>query len=414
MERGPELVDVEEPSRRDAIWDGRPARPKAIQAVLNAVWRWRRLLVSIGAVVFAVVIIVAGRSGLSTAPSLPEASVTPTRTLAGKIVDLAVGEKRIYALVDPCVEGRVECPLVLVASVDEGINWQRLPLPPGRRWTTTTTQDWRLAVDGPDDRLAITDEDRRTTYLQAKSGGYESLSYGVGSVVASIPIESRHFAQLCRPPLCASSVVEVVDPSTALHHRLLTQPPLTPRTVATDGFRLWVAGVGAQRRFAIAVSSDGGATWQTTELPQANTDPSLTATVVPTPGKDAFFLLLGYPQDDGSQSLYDVWTVAESAGRHESHRVKPQRALTVKSAVGLDNGMLLLSNGFSAFRLSPSGGVTSPGTPDKPQPTVIQQVMRGAKSQVLGSSIASGAPAIALSSTGDPNDWTVRLINLPR
>lgn len=390
--------------------------------------RHRRVLAAVAAVLALVGGLVAASLTRTAAPGRNSFADGTATVVGGRVVALASGRQQLFALVDPC-PGRAEgCTPILVSSPDEGVHWTRRPLPGGHP-PMTGRSPWTLVVL-PDERPAI--EIGTTLYVGTADGaGYTSRPEHPGPAVGRVPVTPADpgdpaartarlpdgMIRLCPAPACGRPVVRYLEAGTGLLRPLMQQPPLVPRAVAVGGRSIWVAGPEPRSRaYAAAVSPDGGRTWLRIALPEASTDPELTPILRPDPRGDRAYLLFAYPALElGQRPIYDVWTLdspdpGEGRGPGAApRRVSPDSNMSAYDAIVLDNGLLLYSDGGSSATLAPTGVV-------RPQlgvdPVAVGSLRYGKDGHVVGT-VTRDAAAIAVSGSGNPDDWQVRPITLP-
>ncbi|GAB1512457.1 sialidase family protein [Actinophytocola sp. KF-1] len=230
-----------------------------------------------------------------------------------------------YALGSDCPEPEGSCALALFATADGGRTWQRRELPDGdERYSLGD-----VTVLGPERvMLNRVTEQEQWARVVSDDGGRTWHAASAGSPAAPAPIPDGAWLQ----PVCVgddqdaagcrmgvgtvSRDPERVAPAPA-------QPPLIEPVIgrsATEGGRLWAAGVArSSGRWAISVSSDGGRSWQTTQLslpgepgmidPWAvvENDGVMYATLQGSIAKGPFGLLAVYRSTDGGVTWTNTW-----------------------------------------------------------------------------------------------------------
>lgn len=370
--------------------------------------------------VVSVLVAVAGVVAVSRAgvDSLPAAAPTPSPTppsLTGEVLDLAAGQNTVFAVASDCLRS---CRPTLVASDDDGHQWTVLRLP-GATATAPVARSWRLAVSGVEDLLAIEDPAAGTVTVGNADSPFQTRKIVAGEPVVRVPAGRESMTRICARPRCATPILEFLDPRSGRRGPLATQPPIPPRALGIGGAQLWVAGIDPHtRHYALAVSVDDGATWSTVPLPAASTDPALVPRLAPIPELDRTWFLQGYPDGDDHQTSFALWMVPAPARppgvSQPPTRVRPDPAISgLSGVVGLKDGRLVIDG---ATVLS-SDGTEDRATPPDVESSryVLRQPMRGPHLLLVADAVRTdGVASIAVSDTGDPNDWAIRPIVLPR
>jgi hypothetical protein len=383
--------------------------------VLPAGLRRHGRVIAVVAVLVAVAGVVAvsraGVQGLQVAAPTP----SPTPPLTGEVLDLAAGQNTVYAVASDCLRG---CRPTLVASDDDGHRWTVLRLP-GAAVTAPVARSWTLAVSGVEDLLAIEDPAAGTVTVGNANSPFQTRKIVAGDPVARVPADRESMTRICAKPRCATPILEYLEPRSGRRSPLATQPPIPPRALGVGGSQLWVAGIDPHtRHYALAVSVDDGASWSTVPLPKASTDPALVPRLAPVPELDRAYFLQGYPNGEGSQTSYDIWLVPAPVRppgiSEQPKRVRPDPPIPgVSEVVGLKDGRLVIDG---AVVLSPDGTQDRATASDVDSARyVLREPMRGPHLLVVAEAVRTdGAASIAVSGTGDPNDWAIRPIVLPR
>jgi hypothetical protein len=367
--------------------------------------------------VVAVLLAVAGVVAISRAgvTGLPTAAPTPSPPpLIGEILDLAAGQHTIYAVASDCVRG---CRPTLVASDDDGHQWTVLTLP-GATVTAAVARSWTLSVSGVEDLLAIDNPAAGTVTVGNLDSPLQTRKVVAGEPVARVPAGREPMLRICAKPSCRTPTLEYLEPSTGLRRALATQPPFPPAVLGVGGSQLWVAGIDPRtRRYAVAVSFDDGAGWSTVPLPKASTESTLVPRIVPIPERNEAYFLRGYRNGGDTQTSYDIWVVPAPAKPPDvtvpPSRVRPDPKLPgVSGAVGLKDGRLLLDG---PIVLSPDGTQDAAALPDVDSARyLLTQPMRGPHLLFLAEARRlDGFASVAISSTGNVDDWKIRPIVLP-
>jgi hypothetical protein len=391
----------------------RPVRAVPLPALLRRHGRIVAVVAVLVAVAGVVVISRAGVSGLQAAAPTPTPSPRPP--LRGEILGLAAGDDTVYAVASDCARG---CRPTLVASDDDGHAWNALRLP-GAPVTTPVARSWTLAVSGVEDLLAIERPGAGVVLVGSRNTPFQARKIVAGDPVSRVPTGRESMTRICAKPRCATPTLEYLEPRTGRRGPLVTQPPVPPRVLGVGGFQLWVAGIDPlTRHWALAVSVDDGASWRSQPLPEASTDPALVPRLVPVPEQNEAYFLQGYPDGDGVQTSYDIWVVPEPLPPPDPTRlpgrIRPDSPISaVEGVVGLRDGRLVITAGGTIV-LSPDGTVDRPSLSDgEAARYVLQQPMRGPHLLVVAEAVRTdGAASIAISATGDANDWDIRPIVL--
>jgi len=391
----------------------RSVRGVALPAGLSRHGRAVAVVAVLVAVAGVVAVSRAGVDGLQVAAP-PTPSPTPP-SLTGEVLDLAAGQNTIYAVASDCLDG---CRATLVASDDDGHRWTMLRLP-GATVSTPVARAWTLAVSGVEDLLAIEDPAAGTVTVGNANSPFQTRKIVAGEPVPRVPAGRESMTRICVKPRCATPILEYLEPRSGRRSPLATQPPIPPRALGIGGSQLWVAGIDLRtRHYALAVSVDDGATWSTVPLPAASTDPALVPRLAPIPELDRTWFLQGYPDGADNQTSYDMWVVPAPvpppAVSEPPKRVRPDPPLSgVSGVVGLKDGRLVPDG---AVVLSPDGTQDRATAPDVDSARyVLRQPIRGPHLLLVAEAVRTdGAASIAVSDTGDPNDWAIRPIVLPR
>ena len=393
----------------------RPRRSLGGRTLPAGVRRHARLVAIVSALVLAAGVVAISRAGvgtLQTAVPLPAPTPPPVN---GEVLNLASGQNTVYALASDCLE---DCRPTLVASTDDGFGWTPLRLP-GRPVTGPAARSWTLTVSGVEDLLAIEDPAAGTLTVGNTDTPFQVRKITTGEPVVRVPADRESMTRLCRPPRCPTPTLQYLEPTTGRRRALATQPPVPPQVLGVGGTQLWVAGIDPRtRHWAVAVSVDDGADWSTAPLPEASTDRTLVPRLAPVPELDRTWFLQGYPDGEGVQTSYDLWVVPRPvpppALTEPPHQVRPEGGLnSVGGVVGLKDGALLV-DGVAV--VSSDGVMDRLVSPDVDASRyVLRRPMRGPHQLLLADAVRTdGVASIAVSRTGDPNDWAVRPIVLPR
>jgi hypothetical protein len=390
----------------------RSVRGVTLPAGLRRHGRVAAIVAVLVAVAAVVAISRAGVTGLQAAAPTPTPSQPP---LAGEVLNLVAGQNTVYAVASDCLRG---CRPTLVASDDDGHAWTALRLP-GPAVTAPVARSWTLAVSGVEDLLAIEDPAAGVVTVGSANSPFQTRKIVAGDPVERVPAGREAMTRICGKPRCATPTLEYLEPRTGRRGPLATQPPFPPKALGVGGTQLWVAGIDPRtRRYALAVSVDDGASWSVVPLPKASTDPALVPRLVPIPELDEAYLLQGYPNGEGSQTSYDIWLVpapvTPPATTEPPSRVRPDQPISaVGGVVGLKDGRLLFDG---PTVLSPDGTEDRAPLPDVESARyVLRQPMRGPHLLVVAEALRTdGAASIAISDTGNANDWDVRPITLSR
>jgi hypothetical protein len=391
----------------------RPGSGLTLPAVVR---RHRRLAVTLAVLVAVVGVIAISRAGVhDLAPTPPtQAAAAPRPPLAGEILALASGQNAIYAVVDDCSR---DCRPSLVSSADDGHTWTALSLP-GAAAAASAVRSWRLAVTGVEDLLAIQDATGTTVTVGNASSPFLTRKIADGEALERVPAGREAMLGICGAPRCVTPMLEYLDPRTARRGPLAHQPPFPPRALGVGGgAQLWVAGIDPRtQRYAAAVSVDDGATWSVIALPEAGT--GLRAEIVPIPELEQAYVLQGRPDSAGAQTADEVWLVRVPgpSGGTAPRRVRPAEPLGgVEGVAGIKDGRLLVT-GDETVVVSPDGGEDRPPAADVDSTRyVLRDPMRGPHQLLLAAAVRTdGAASVALSDTGDADDWDVRPIVLDR
>ena len=375
----------------------------------------RRALVVLAVLAAVAGVVAVSRAGLRDAPpsaSSPTPAPTPAGTpVRGRVLTYAAGEARIFALVRSCTG--TTCGVRLVTSGNEGYTWQEGALPFPAATAARAAAGWRLTVAGPDDRLTI--EDARTLRTSYDAGRtFSRLPISDGAPVERVPSNQEPFARLCRAPRCARPAVEFLQPRTGVRGRLAHQPPFPPAALTVEGSQLWTAGVDPRtRRWAVAVSTDDGASWDPVVLPPYNLESGLVGRVLPVPGQDQAYLVLSRPpQGDGPGTVYGVWTIGNPRLAGTAALVRPNTGgpAQVESAVASVDGRLLVA-AYAVTGLAPDGVVDGQ---EADVPLVVRGLGRGVHSHVAAIVDDDDPVAgLAVSDTGAQRSWRIARIYLP-
>jgi hypothetical protein len=394
----------------------RPRRSVRGVALPAGLRRHGRVIAVVAVLVAVAGVVAVSRAGVDAlkAAAPPTPSPTPP-SLTGEVLDLAAGQNTIFAVASDCLRG---CRPTLVASDDDGHRWTVLRLP-GATVTAPVARSWTLAVSGVEDLLAIEDPAAGTLTVGNADSPFQIRKIVAGEPVARVPAGRESMTRICGRPRCATPVLEYLEPRSGRRSPLATQPPIPPRALGIGGSQLWVAGIDPRtRHWALAVSVDDGATWSTVPLPGASTDPALVPRLAPIPELDRTYFLQGYPDGENNQSSYGIWTVpapVKPPGVSEQpKRVRPDPPISgVSGVVGLKDGRLLFDG---AVVLSPDGTQDRATAPDVGSARyVLRQPMRGPHLLLVAEAVRTdGAASIAISASGDADDWAIRPIVLPR
>ena len=361
--------------------------------------------------VVCVLAAVAGVVGISRAGvgSLHASEPPPPPPLMGEVLNLAAGRTTVYAVATDCRHG---CRPTLLGSDDDGYRWTELRLP-GGRVSAPVARAWTLDVSGVEDLLTIEDPATGTITVGNLNTGFTTRKVVAGGPVARVPADREAMARICAEPRCPTPTLEYLEPRTGRRSPLATQPPFPPRVLAVGGSQLWVAGIDPRtRHYAVALSVDDGATWSTVPLPAVSTDPALVPQLAPVPELDRVWLLQGYPDGEGVQTSYDIWVVpAPTPGAQPPHRVTPDPDVSsVRGVVGLRDGRLSIDG---IIALAPDGTEKRMAMPDRDAAFryILTRPLRGSHQLFLAEAARTdGVASIAVSGTGDADDWTMRPI----
>jgi hypothetical protein len=374
--------------------------------------RYRRVLVALAVAVAVVGVVTGLRSGITGlkpehGPGAPVAGAQRTPPLAGSVLTLAAGQNTLYALATDSTAGSRP---MLLGSQNDGGSWTTLTVP-GMPSDQSAVTGWQLAVTGVEDLLAVENGDGRTVTVGSTDTPFVSRRIVPHAPWARVPAGREAMVRICPPPRCRTPRLDYLEPRTAELGPLQVQPPITPRALGVLGTQLWVAGVDpATHGYAMSISMDDGAAWETVRLPKVSTDPRLLARVLPAPELNTAWLLLGKPGRGRALTQTDLWVVpTPDVGAPD--RVQPDDPLeSVTGAVGLKDGRLVVIDGGVLTVLAQDGAsdraesstVGSVGY-------VLGQPQRGPHLLVVAPALRSdGVAAIATSLTGNANDWTVR------
>jgi hypothetical protein len=392
----------------------RPARGRTLPSGLPATLRRHGRVIAVVSVLVAVAGVVAiSRAGVT---GLQAAAPTPSPPpLAGEVLNLTAGQNTIFAVASDC---RQRCRPTLVASDDDGHAWTVLRLP-GPAATAPAARTWTMAVSGVEDLLAIEDAAAGVLLVGNENTPFVLRKIVPGDPVARVPAGRESMTRICAKPRCATPTLEYVEPRTGRRGPLATQPPIPPAVLGVGGSQLWVAGIDPRtRHYAVALSVDDGASWATAPLPKASTDPTLVPRLAPAPEVDRAWFLQGYPDGEGVQTSFDIWSVAAPVPPRGAGvapvRVRPDPPIgSVGGILGLKDGRLVIDG---PIVLSPDGTQDRATVPDvESSRYALSAPTRGPHLLVIAEALRTdGAASIAVSASGDANDWTIRPIVLPR
>ena len=394
--------------------DPRPPPPSQrswrLPAAAGLLRRRRRLVATVAVVAVVAAVVAVSRAGLpDPSPTGPgAASATPPVPVTGELLQLASGQQNLYALVQDCPGPPDPCRLRLVVSGTDGRAWRSVPLPDARA-SIAAARAWRLEVSGSEDLLSIEDEPAGVVHLGRSDGTFVIRRIAAGPDLHRVPANRESLTRLCDRPRCATLTVEFLEPRTGMRGRLAIQPPFPPAVLAVEGGQLWVAGIDPRtRQYTVAVSTDDGGSWHAVALPGVPPGDGAVARLVPVPERDLTYLLLGRPTAEGVEAVSAVWTVPDPRRGGAPQQVRPQSELSVQSAVGLRDGRLALVGDAPAV-LSPDGAVTR-----SEAAVPVRRILRGPHSLLVAEADPPDGLGIAVSDTGNPDDWQVRRIRLPR
>lgn len=246
-------------------------RPDLSQVADRGRQRTVRRRMQIGAIVAVLLVSVA----VPLLRSLPDASPPATPPQAEVSVTYQVDfadASRGYALRSDCEDPDGPCAFVLWATADGGQGWQPRPLPTDNGHYSSAD----LMVEGPGKLLydlvpAEDDGTIATRYVSSDAGRtWQELTWGDAGAPTAIPKGARLF-QTCVPngDECAIGV-GVWSPDGNQWLPAPTRPGLDDLSigaVATSGGRFWAAGLDpVTGKWAVSVTSNGGAVWATTPL----------------------------------------------------------------------------------------------------------------------------------------------------
>ncbi|MBP2477919.1 hypothetical protein JOF53_006791 [Crossiella equi] len=267
-------------------------------------------------------------------------------------------EHEWFAVRAECETGQLpRCRKHLLASRDGRAVERELP---GDLRETRDGQEITVTALGPG-RVALTDP-RGPRYFSADSGATWSTVTGSDPAVEAVP------AGAVLEPSCAEGTgcpvpLSVTVPATGRRAALRTPPPLRdPRPAPRPGpdGRLWVAGLGERDLPAMAVSADGGRSWQVGDLGVGPARGWYQVRVVPTAGLTHVLLSHFSPAADQTPEPARLLRSADGRRWERLWQAKPDRpgpddplALVVArgriSLVDRSNGVWVSADG-RAFR----------------------------------------------------------------
>jgi hypothetical protein len=247
-------------------------RPELSRVADRARQRMVRRRMQIGAIVAVVLVSVA----VPLLRALPDVSPPATPPRADRSVTYQLdfaNASRGYALRSECDDPDGPCAFALLVTADGGRGWQPRKLPLDNEHYSNAD----LRVQGPDKLLFYPvptgDEDTMARQFYSPDAGrtWRELPAAVAEGAPTAFSEDTRLNLVCvsNGGECTFGVgTQSPDGSQALP--ALTQPGLVDLSagdIATEGDRFWAAGRDpATGRWAVSVTSNGGATWATTPL----------------------------------------------------------------------------------------------------------------------------------------------------
>ena len=220
-------------------------------------------------------------SGPFPSPGVPPSGVARSLIQSVQTADA----DHLYALLDPgaCDGMSASCTLYLYASEDGGQSWQRRgPLPPdaSRYFTVVGPQTLVAASSSVEFVSGAPQASTWTLHLSRDGGRTWAVTNIADDPIAAVPEGQR--AHVC--PLDSATVC-AYDPAVERLARLGTQPPLMlvyiVDTPASAG--LWVSGYDhTTHKPALAVSRDGGQTWDSHVFDDRSPPPDSPHGFIPT------------------------------------------------------------------------------------------------------------------------------------
>ena len=393
----------------------RPRRPRGPARRLrlpSAARRHGRVVAVVCALAAVAGVVAISRAGVD---GLQAAGPPPPPPLTGEVLTLAAGRNAMYAVATDCAHG---CRPTLLGSDSDGYRWTDLPLP-SRLAGAPAARSWTLGVSGVEDLLAIEDPAAGTVTVGNLNTEFRTRKIEPGPPLPRVPADRETMTRICPPPRCRTPILEFLEPRTGVRSPLETQPPFPPLALGVGGTQLWATGIDPRtRHYAVALSRDDGATWSTVPLPGVSTDPALVPRLAPVPELDRTWFLQGYPDGEDEQTSYDIWLVpapvAPPAVSEPLRQVIPDPDINGASrVVGLRDGRLAIDG---RTVLAPDGSQKRTTVPDVESARYLRRWPIRGPHQLLVAAVVrtDGVASIAVSRSGDPEDWAVRPVVLAR
>jgi hypothetical protein len=322
-----------------------------INARATALRRRRRYLQTAVPVLAALTVLLLAmhpwRTGTGHRPADPKPTATPpvwrgqgitliglaglARDVPGNVFDIEyVGDDHLYALSSDCANGVNDCAVSFLESTDGGQAWSDpllLTRVPADRLPSLVSTIGDLVVAAPPVTGTLETVVRQAGWM------YHAYDYANLPSVPSVPA-----GQLWLPgPGCPAGRLLTLSAGTGQPAVLLNQPPIDPCWVApvrADDGGWWVSG-SANGRPAVAVTRDGGLSWQESVLPEPVAGGYRVR--VATLGHTVYAAVLG---PDGSDSIQALYRSTDGGTRFTPSR--PGRAITLSGdLVPLPDGRLL-------------------------------------------------------------------------